>query len=74
MEEKELITKEQMIELFKETLAVDRVEEEDDFFVKGGNSINASLLLYKIFCFYKCLFVSYGCDRTSYAIKISCFS
>lgn len=51
MEEKELITKEQMIELFKETLAVDRVEEEDDFFVKGGNSINASLLLYKIFVF-----------------------
>lgn len=36
MEEKELITKEQMMELFKETLAVDRVEEEDDFFVKGA--------------------------------------
>lgn len=51
MEEKELITKEQMMELFKETLAVDRVEEEDDFFVKGGNSINAALLLYKIFVF-----------------------
>lgn len=49
MTRNELITKEQMIALFVETLAIDKIEENDDFFELGGNSINAALLLYKIF-------------------------